>query len=149
MSAQTELAEIEAIKQLKARYFRGLDTKDWPAWRKVFTDDLEVIVDRAVSTGGKDGLPSPHPRGGDAFVVEIAGFFTELSTVHHGHMPEITLTGPDTAVGIWSMEDIVGLPDGQTLRGYGHYHEQYRKVDGAWRIARLHLTRLRLDYTAA
>jgi hypothetical protein len=32
------------------------------------------------------------------------------------------------------------------MRGYGHYHEQYRKIGGAWRIARLHLTRLRLEY---
>jgi hypothetical protein len=29
--------------------------------------------------------------------------------------------------------------------GRGHYHERYRLEDGAWRIARLTLTRLRLD----
>ncbi len=61
-------------------------------------------------------------------------------------MPEITLTGPGTASGIWSMEDIVEFPDGTVLQGYGHYHETYRKVDGEWRIATLHLTRLRMDY---
>ena len=31
------------------------------------------------------------------------------------------------------------------LHGFGHYHEEYRKADGAWRIARLKLTRLRED----
>jgi hypothetical protein len=149
MLTPTELAEIEAIKQLKARYFRGLDTKDWPMWRQVFTDDLEAIIDQAVSTGGRDGLPEPRPRGGDAFVDRLAVLLAELPTVHHGHTPEITLTGPDTATGIWAMEDIVGASDGRTMRGYGHYHEQYRREGGAWRIARLHLTRLRLDYTGA
>jgi hypothetical protein len=27
-----EMAEVEAIKELKARYFRHLDTKNWSAW---------------------------------------------------------------------------------------------------------------------
>jgi hypothetical protein len=69
-------------------------------------------------------------------------------TTHHGHMPEITITGPDTATGIWAMFDYLTFPgDGppKGLRGYGHYHEQYRRVDGAWRIQHLVLTRLRVD----
>ena len=32
--------DIEAIKQLKARYFRTLDQKDWAGYRAVFTDDV-------------------------------------------------------------------------------------------------------------
>lgn len=31
------LSEIEAIKQLKARYCRYLDTKRWDDWRQLFT----------------------------------------------------------------------------------------------------------------
>ena len=34
------LHEVEAIKQLKARYCRYLDTKDWDAWRAIFADDF-------------------------------------------------------------------------------------------------------------
>ena len=69
-------------------------------------------------------------------------------TVHHGHMPEIELTGPDSAAGVWAMSDYVefaseGVPVG--FRGYGHYHERYVKRDGAWRIAHMKLTRLRRD----
>ena len=33
------------------------------------------------------------------------------------------------------------------MRGFGHYRETYRKVDGQWRIATLDLTRLRVDFT--
>ena len=43
------LAEIETIKQLKARYFRHLDTRNWPEWRKVFTDDVAVRVNARVA----------------------------------------------------------------------------------------------------
>lgn len=38
--AATTLLEIEAIKQLKARYCRFLDTKQWDDWRALFTDDF-------------------------------------------------------------------------------------------------------------
>ena len=34
------LVDIEAIRQLKARYCRFLDNKDWAAWRTIFTDDF-------------------------------------------------------------------------------------------------------------
>jgi hypothetical protein len=70
--------------------------------------------------------------------------------VHHGHTPEIEITGKATARGIWAMIDYATLPavDGRrpTVRGSGHYHEEYVKQDDRWRIARLVLTRLRVDY---
>jgi hypothetical protein len=30
-----------------------------------------------------------------------------LTTTHHGHMPEIELTSPTAARGIWAMEDVI------------------------------------------
>lgn len=136
--------DIEAIRQLKARYFRLLDTKDWDAWRNVFTDDLEVRTDSTPATPDKPAISQVMPAGADAFIAMLRVHLAEAVTVHHGHMPEITLTGPDSATGIWAMEDIVEYP-GRRLHGFGHYHEDYTRVDGAWRIARLHLTRLRVD----
>ena len=41
--------DVEAIKQLKARYFRTMDTKDWAAMRQVFTDD--VVIDTSEAGG--------------------------------------------------------------------------------------------------
>ena len=35
----------------------------------------------------------------------------------------------------------------RTMRGYGHYHVEYRKIGLEWRIADLKLTRTRLDFT--
>ena len=47
----TEAAdELEAIRQLKARYCRFLDTKDVESWRGVFAADVVVTLDMAVST---------------------------------------------------------------------------------------------------
>ncbi len=47
--------DIEAIRRLKAQYFRTMDTKDWEGMRQVFTDDVTVDT-RA--TGGKRRDPA-------------------------------------------------------------------------------------------
>jgi uncharacterized protein (TIGR02246 family) len=129
--------DVEAIKRLKARYFRFMDTKQWEQWADVFTEDATVMA-------------SPDPdetfRGRDEIVRKVSAALRGGTTVHHGHMPEIELTGPDTATGIWAMYDYVDLPQ-LVLHGWGHYHEEYARQDGRWRIRRLRLTRLRLDIT--
>ena len=128
--------DIEAIKQLKARYCRTMDTKDWSAMRQLFTDDVEM--DTSESGGGVVG-------GADAIVSFLQETIGEVVTVHQCHTPEIDLTAATTASGIWAMEDMLRWPDGTELHGYGHYHETYEKVDGRWRINRCVLTRLRMD----
>ena len=130
--------DVEAIKQLKARYFRTMDTKDWAGMRRVFTDD--VVMDTTDSGGGV-------VTGADAFVTFLQETLADAVTVHHGHMPEIHLTSPTTATGIWALQDVIVWPDGTRLHGYGHYHETYAREDGTWRIASSTLTRLHMDFT--
>jgi uncharacterized protein (TIGR02246 family) len=133
--------DIEEIKQLKARYFRCLDTKDWEGFRDVLAPDVTV------DTSGDDGRVH---HGRDAFVEFLQPVLAEVVTVHQGHMPEIALTSSTTATGIWAMEDLLEFgPDGpvRTLHGRGHYHETYVKLDGEWKIRSTRLTRLRLDVT--
>jgi uncharacterized protein (TIGR02246 family) len=134
------IGDIEAIKQLKARYCRTLDTKDWAAYRALFTDD--VTVDTTESGGNVI-------TGADEFLAFLVPTLADVVTVHHVHAPEIELTSPDTATGIWAMEDMLRFADGTELHGYGHYHETYRRGDHGWRIASTTLTRLRMDFTAA
>lgn len=136
--------ELEAIKQLKARYFRCMDTKDWEGWRSVFTEDAALEFDLAVSTLGRPGQPAPKLVGRDAILAYVSKAFATNQTVHHGHMPELELLSDTRARGVWAMEDIVD--DGhQVVHGYGHYHETYSKVGGAWQIASVHLTRIRMS----
>ena len=140
------LVHVENIKQLKARYCRLMDTKDWRGWRELFSDDVISVVDGAISTGGADGQPGPPWEGADVFVASVRSAIDPCVTVHHVHSPEITLTSASTAKGIWAMEDTIESPDGWTLHGAGHYHETYSKVDGQWRIKSIHPTRSRLSF---
>lgn len=139
-----ELVDVEAIRQLKARYFRLLDQKQWEAWTDVFVDDVEI------RTPDDTGDPTPVV-GRDAFVDGLRTMLAEVPTVHHGHMSEIAIDG-DTARGVWSMEDHLWWPAETGLGhmwGTGWYEETYRRGDdGAWRIATLHLRRIRVETDA-
>jgi uncharacterized protein (TIGR02246 family) len=134
------IEDVEAIKQLKARYFRTMDTKDWVGMRQVFADD--VVVDTTESGGNV-------VAGADEFMAFLQDTLKDVVTVHQGHMPEISLTSPTTATGIWALQDILKWPNGSEMYGYGHYHETYELVDGSWRIKSLKLTRLRTDFLGA
>jgi len=137
-----DLVEIEAIKQLKARYFRLMDQKRWAEWGEVFTEDAEIDT--------TDDAADARISGRERIVAFVSGAIGAAVTVHHGHMPEIEMVSPDRARGVWAMADHLefpGEPPHFTVNGRGHYHEEYEKsADGSWRIKRLRLTRLWLEH---
>lgn len=132
-----ELIAIEEIRRLKARYFRLLDRKEWAQWKELFVRDLHVEINEPGTTLRLDGR--------DEFVAGTSSVLADIVTVHHGHMPEITLDGPDRAHGTWAMEDQLSPSprgDGDLYHGKGWYEETYQRgADGRWRIASLALIR--------
>ena len=135
-----QLLDIEAIKQVKARYFRLMDQKRWDEWIEVFTPDVHMVVPEG----------EVDVRGRDEVVESLRSILAEVVTVHHGHMPEIEITGADTASGTWAMFDHLEFPAPEggapfRMQGYGHYTETYERGADGWQIASLHLDRLRVD----
>ena len=124
-----------AICNLKAAYCRLLDAKDWAGWAQLFVENVEVDVR---DSGGT------LEQGRDAFVASVRGSIETTKTCHQVHSPEIIIDG-DRASAVWAMEDRLIWDDGRTMRGYGHYHEDYVKADGRWWIARQKLTRLFME----
>jgi len=121
--------ELEALRQLKARYCRFLDTKDVESWRAVFTADLVVTLDMAVSVGDADPMTAPPIEGVDNFVPMVLGGLEGVATMHHCHTPELTLTSAATATGIWAMEDLLVFADGRA--GEAELLGADRRHDGA------------------
>jgi hypothetical protein len=124
-----DLVEIELIKRLKYAYARCIDTKNWAELETLFTEDAVASY-----SGGKY-----HHEGRDdimQWLVNAMGRETFLSAHRMSH-PEIDLTGPDTATGTWALVDVViDLQWDITIRGASFYEDEYRKVDGEWKIAR-------------
>lgn len=132
-----DLVAIEQIRQLKARYFHLMDQKRWDEWEQVFCEDARIDTTQ-------EGSPLLESR--QAFREFLPPVLEGVKTVHHGHLSEIEITGPDTATGTWSMEDHLWWPDGRHLWGTGFYFEKYRKgTDGDWQIQELTLRRIRTE----
>ncbi|AWB33162.1 nuclear transport factor 2 family protein [Orrella marina] len=133
-----------AIHQLKARYCRYVDTKQWAQLRTLFTDDARF-----------EGFGSaPDGSSADQFVAGVSKRLETAISVHHCHMPELAFNGEGQAKGIWAMQDFLQWPSPIVLReapdavgftGYGHYEEAYRRENDQWLICFMRLTRLRVD----
>lgn len=137
------LIAVEEIKKLKSRYFRALDKKDWDAFAANFTDD--VVFDFTESDTGEDVdkiVQHVYRVEGAKQAADWArDALGDAVTSHHGHVPDIDILDDESATGIWSLNDQIWFPDGTEFRyskleGYGHYEEDYKKVDGAWKVAR-------------
>lgn len=139
------LLAIEEIKQVKAKYFYGLDHKDWELWRR------EVWA-----PGGELHVPEfqAEPfKGFDAVLAYVSASVGDQVSVHHGHMPDIEILSDTEAKGVWAMEDLIWRSKEHPLNGeyshvhgWGHYRERYVKLDVGWRILETELTRLRTEW---
>lgn len=155
LSPAEQLLAIEEIKRVFALRLRCMDEKRWEVYPTLHTADV------VSETWG--GLPGDkQPQTGDTSnrvvgaeklataIRTMLGGPTVVTTVHHGHAPEIELTSDTTARGVWAMEDKLWWTNGdheEHLHGYGHYHEEYRFEDGRWLISYRRLSRLREDVT--
>lgn len=148
MTETERLAAIEAIRNLKAKYWRGVDFIDGALVRSILHPDC-VLDYRGCCTDpvtGADHMPQMNivMKGRDSWQT---GNLEEprVVTVHQGHQVEIEVTGETTASAIWVFTDRFFIPPGgpfTRLTGYGHYHETYEKLDGVWLLKTTRITRL-------
>jgi hypothetical protein len=139
------LSHIEEIKQLKARYIRLGDTKDWNALSEILAEDFEAVFDVAPRFS-KDQPNSVAISGRDTFIQAWAPALVNVVTVHQVFMPEITLTGTATATGIWGLHTFAQMPN-CIFQGWSHYHDEYLREGGVWKIRRSETRCLRSEET--
>jgi hypothetical protein len=111
------LSTLEDLRRLMSRYVYNADQQRWEDLASLFTTDGTVLV-------------------------------------HHLFSYEIDIESATAARGVWAMEDLIerpastgpdGKPQFTSMHGFGHYRPRFTKVDGAWKIAELVLTRVRMD----
>ena len=126
--------DADAIAQVKYRYLRGVDTKDWDLLAGTLVPDAVARYGGGVHTvSGRD---------------EIVGFLRsrlEADTVHTSHRvshPELTADGGDRATGRWALDDVVLDTEHRfQLVGAAWYDDVYVRTDDGWRIAETGYTR--------
>ena len=122
----TDLADdIAAIKNLKYRYLRALDTKDWDAFADTLTKDVTGNYGESLQFGDRDELVEyMRTNVGPAVITE-----------HRVDHPEIDVDG-DEASGRWYLQDRVIVPDFSfMLIGAAFYADRYRRTPDGWRIS--------------
>ncbi|WP_182525397.1 nuclear transport factor 2 family protein [Nocardioides dongkuii] len=115
--------DITQISQLKYRYLRALDTKQWEEFEECFV---------AGATGDYNGLVFDDRT---ALVGYMRKHMVEgMITLHQAHHPEIDVDG-DTATGRWYLQDKVIVEAFKfMLEGAAFYEDRYVRTPEGWRI---------------
>lgn len=131
-----QLSDIEEIRVLKHRYFRAIDTANSELLAGLFTDDVHVVYN-----GGTYRVS----LSGRAAMLEFLAnsFHSGAAAMHIGLMPEIAITGDNTATGIWYLQDVfIDLEKDDHTFGTAIYTDSYRREGGVWKIATTHYDRV-------
>jgi hypothetical protein len=122
------LMDMEAIRQVKHRYFRCIDTANVAELAEIFHDDVEVHF--------VGGTYEWKLNGKAQYLGSIGGAFHNQSIGHHNaHHPEIQMLSATEATAIWYLNDHMWqLDTGIYTRGTALYWDRYLKVDGRWLI---------------
>jgi len=131
-----QLSDLEEIRTLKHRYFRGIDTADMALLEGLFTEDLAVEY--------RGGTYKVALTGRANMLDFLANsFHSGAVAMHHGHMPDITFTGPNSATGLWYLEDIfINLESRSHTIGSAIYKDEYRREGDRWLISRTEYDRV-------
>lgn len=128
--ALQELLDKRAIEELRYRYWYAILDKDVDRLVSLFTDDVRLEYGFGIELTGRD-----EARG---FFTRLLGSADLLRQVPRGANGLVELTGEDTAKGRWMVEAIT-LSKGRTTGSLSsvQYFEEYSKVDGAWKLAKI------------
>jgi len=134
MTDLERLLAIEDIRNLRARYTRFIDTKQWDQLAGILSRDITLDLPSLRAQGGL--------RGVEAFISLVKSWFAASPSLHMNYLPEIEVLSERSARGIWGQEYFLppAFRRGEFHgHGYGYSHETYEKVGGAWLMASVRL----------
>lgn len=121
------LEDIEAIKQLKARYFSSCDLKQVDEVRNCFAEG-PVNIDY-----GK--LGNFEHRDGMVELFEKLACHDHIVEMHHGQNPQIEIIGPDKAKARWGLfYHLINKQENSMTQLGGYYSDVYVRSVAGWKI---------------
>lgn len=123
------LEAIEAIKSLKARYFLSCDSKRPQQVRECFADgEVDIQYGRIGNFSRADDMVAVFAKlACEEHIVEM----------HHAQNPQITVHSALQASAVWGLYYFM-IDTRQKIATQlgGHYDDDYRCIDGQWKITR-------------
>lgn len=131
------LLDHEEIRNLRTLYAHHLDSSNIAALDQVFSADAVVEV----TVGKMEGINAIRAGLEDAFKAFDRDHLGSYPFLHAIVNHWIKVTGPDTAVGRCYLIDFetASKPTPNPLLLLGLYDDDYRRIEGQWRITRSRL----------
>jgi 3-phenylpropionate/cinnamic acid dioxygenase small subunit len=130
----TEREDRQDISDLLVRYATGIDQRDWPLFRTVFTDDCELDYGEIGAWQGVDAvtdfMDTTHAMAGH--------------TLHRLTNQAITLDGDNSSARTY-IDAVIMFGDNQSgVNAWGFYDDEIVRTADGWRIARRRFTQVRI-----
>ncbi|WP_243055269.1 nuclear transport factor 2 family protein [Pseudomonas sp. BP01] len=131
------LVDREEIRNLRTLYAHHLDSNNIDSLDEVFADDAVVEV----TVGKMEGIDAIRSCLKDAFKLFDRDRQGSYPFMHAITNHWIKLTGPDSAEGRCYLIDFetASKPDPNPLLLLGLYADEYKRINGEWRITRTRL----------
>ena len=130
----SERDDRQDISELLVRYATGIDRRDWPLFRTVFTDDCQLDYGEIGSWNGVDAVADFMEQ-----VHALAGY-----TLHRLTNQAIILDG-DSATARTYIDGLIMAGDNNSgVNAIGFYDDDIVRTPAGWRIARRRYTQVRI-----
>ena len=130
----TEREDRQDIADVLVRYATGIDRRDWPLFRTVFTDDCELDYGEVGSWRGVDAVTEFMHQ-----AHALAGH-----TMHRLTNQVITVDG-DSAQARTYVDALIMLADNNSgANAAGFYDDEFVRTERGWQIARRRFIQVRV-----
>jgi 3-phenylpropionate/cinnamic acid dioxygenase small subunit len=130
----TDREDRQDISDLLVRYATGIDRKDWPLFRTVFTGDCELDYGEIGTWSGVDAVAEFMEK-----AHAMAGHTMHRITNH-----AISIDG-DNAVARSYIDGLIMAADNTSgVNAIGYYDDEIVRTNEGWRIARRRFTPVRV-----
>ncbi|HXB84898.1 nuclear transport factor 2 family protein [Mycobacterium sp.] len=135
----TEREDRQDIADVLLRYATGIDRRDWPLFRTVFTDDCELDYGEVGSWRGVDAVTEFMQQ-----AHALAGH-----TMHRLTNQVVTVDG-DSAQTRTYVDALIMLADNNSgVNAAGFYDDEFVRTEKGWQIARRRFVQVRVAAVGA
>jgi 3-phenylpropionate/cinnamic acid dioxygenase small subunit len=135
----SERDDRQDIFDLLVRYATGIDRRDWPLFRTVFTDDCELDYGEIGRWTGVDAVADFMEQ-----VHALAGH-----TLHRLSNQAIAVDGDQATARTYIDGLILAADNNSGVNAIGFYDDEMVRTPAGWRIARRRYTQVRITTIGA